>query len=65
MKDWALLDLPAAAAALDAISPQDAGGQQIGHLGFFRCRFADVLWPQFISWLLDATPVTLGERRKT
>jgi predicted alpha/beta hydrolase len=47
------------------ISPEHAGGQQIGHLGFFRSRFADVLWPQFISWLLDATPVALGERRKT
>lgn len=45
------------------ISPDDAGGQKIGHLGFFRSRFADVLWPEFIGWLLDGTPVTLGERR--
>lgn len=47
------------------VSPADAGGQRIGHLGFFRSRFADVLWPQFISWLLDGTPVTLGKRKTT
>ena len=42
------------------LSPQDAGGQPIGHLGFFRSRFAETLWPQFISWLLEGTPVTIG-----
>ena len=47
------------------ISPDDAGGRKIGHLGFFRSRFADVLWPGFIGWLLDGTAVTLGERRTT
>jgi predicted alpha/beta hydrolase len=45
------------------VSPADAGGHKIGHLGYFRSRFADVLWPQFIGWLLDGTPVTLGKRK--
>lgn len=47
------------------ISPEDAGGQKIGHLGFFRSRFAEILWPQFIAWLLDEKPMTLGNPRKT
>ena len=47
------------------ISPDDAGGRKIGHLGFFRSRFADDLWPEFIGWLLDGTAVTLGKPRKT
>jgi predicted alpha/beta hydrolase len=42
------------------VSPHDGGGQPIGHLGFFRSRFAGTLWPQFIAWLLDGTPVTMG-----
>ncbi|MGE0499385.1 MAG: esterase [Rhizobiaceae bacterium] len=42
------------------VSPADAGGQQIGRLGFFRSRFAQTLWPSMIDWLLDATPVTIG-----
>lgn len=43
------------------LSPENAGGQPIGHLGFFRSRFADTLWPQFIDWLLDGTPMTMGK----
>lgn len=45
------------------LSPADAGGQKIGHLGFFRSRFSGTLWPQFIGWLLQAHPMTLGVRR--
>lgn len=43
------------------LSPRDAGGQKIGHLGFFRSRFAATLWPQFIAWLLAEEPMTLGK----
>jgi predicted alpha/beta hydrolase len=42
------------------LSPQDARGYAIGHLGFFRSRFAETLWPQLIAWLLEGTPVTIG-----
>jgi predicted alpha/beta hydrolase len=42
------------------LSPDDAGGQAIGHLGYFRSRFAKTLWPQFIAWLLEARPMTMG-----
>jgi predicted alpha/beta hydrolase len=38
------------------LTPEQAG-QPVGHLGFFRSRFRDVLWPPVIGWLLDATPV--------
>jgi len=34
------------------LSPGDAGGQPIGHLGFFRSRFRDSLWPGIIDWLV-------------
>lgn len=37
-----------------AVGPKDAGGQPIGHLGFFRSRFAETLWPPLIDWLLKA-----------
>ena len=38
----------------------EAGADKIGHLGFFRSRFAETLWPQFIAWLLDGRKVTMG-----
>lgn len=41
------------------ISPKDAGGA-IGHLGFFRSRFAGTLWPPFLAWLLDGASFTAG-----
>lgn len=44
------------------VGPGDAAGQKVGHLGFFRSRFAGTLWPQLIAWLLDGTPVTMGVR---
>jgi len=31
--------------------PSDAGGQKIGHFGFFRSRFRDTLWPRVLEWL--------------
>lgn len=43
------------------LSPDHGGGHAIGHLGFFRSRFSPTLWPGFIDWLLDATPMTLGD----
>jgi predicted alpha/beta hydrolase len=29
----------------------DAGAAKIGHLGFFRDRFRDTLWPSALDWL--------------
>lgn len=43
------------------ISPTDAGGP-IGHLGYFRSRFAPTLWPDLIGWLLDGTPASVGAK---
>lgn len=42
------------------IGPEDVAGRPIGHLGFFRSRFAAVLWPQLIDWLLLGRPMTIG-----
>ena len=42
------------------LSPRD-GGAPIGHLGFFRSRFSQTLWPQFIGWLLQGTEMGMGE----
>jgi predicted alpha/beta hydrolase len=42
------------------LSPEDGGRQHIGHLGFFRSRFAETLWPPFIAWLLEGRAMTLG-----
>ena len=42
------------------LSPAD-GGAPIGHLGFFRSRFSQTLWPQFIGWLLEGTEMRIGE----
>lgn len=44
------------------LSPSDAGGHAIGHLGFFRSRFSRTLWPEFIAWLLRGEPMRLGEK---
>lgn len=41
------------------ISPKDAGGA-VGHLGFFRSRFTETLWPPFLAWLLDGSPFVIG-----
>jgi predicted alpha/beta hydrolase len=45
------------------ISPQDGGGAAIGHLGFFRARFASTLWPPLIRWLLEDREMTFGRPR--
>lgn len=42
------------------IGPEDVAGRPIGHLGFFRSRFAAVLWPQLVDWLLCGKPMTIG-----
>ena len=34
-------------------SPAMVGNQPIGHLGYFRSRFAATLWPEMTEWLLD------------
>jgi predicted alpha/beta hydrolase len=36
----------------------DAGGQRIGHLGFFREQFRDTLWPAAYQWLAGERAVT-------
>ena len=36
------------------LGPSDAGGQKIGHFGFFRSRFRDTLWPRVLKWLQSA-----------
>jgi predicted alpha/beta hydrolase len=33
------------------LGPGDVGGQKLGHFGFFRARFGDVLWPRIVKWL--------------
>jgi predicted alpha/beta hydrolase len=33
------------------LSPEDAGGEPIGHFGFFRSRNRDTLWPVVAAWL--------------
>ena len=33
----------------------DAGGQRIGHLGFFRDQFRHTLWPAAYEWLVGET----------
>lgn len=36
------------------LAPGEAGLPAIGHMGFFRKRSADALWPQVGNWLLEA-----------
>ena len=33
------------------LGPSDAGGQKIGHFGFFRARMQHTLWPRVLEWL--------------
>lgn len=37
---------PGSAQQIETLAAQDAGGQRIGHLGFFKPRFAATLWPR-------------------
>ena len=41
------------------ISPEE-GGSPIGHLGFFRSRFAATLWPGLIGWLVEGRSAVIG-----
>lgn len=45
------------------LSPQDGGGSPIGHLGFFRPRFSQTLWPPLIRWLLTGAAMGIGRQR--
>ena len=45
------------------LSPNDAGGSTIGHLGFFRSRFAGTLWPALAHWLLTGEAMMIGAER--
>lgn len=38
------------------IAPSEAGAKSIGHVGFFRRRFADSLWPIVTDWFDGLTP---------
>jgi predicted alpha/beta hydrolase len=42
------------------IDPASVGAGAIGHLGFFRARFFDTLWPPLARWLLDGEAMALG-----
>ncbi len=42
------------------IDPAAIGAGAIGHLGFFRARFADTLWPPLARWLLAGEAMALG-----
>lgn len=43
--------------------PEHVGDRPIGHLGFFRTRFAETLWPGLAGWLLSGTPPETGNAR--
>ena len=40
--------------------PQHVGERPIGHLGFFRSRFAESLWPDLSGWLLSGRSPAKG-----
>ena len=42
------------------IGPDEADGNAIGHLGYFRSRFAQTLWPPLARWLIDGAPMDIG-----
>ena len=37
------------------LGPDHTGGAPVGHLGFFRSRFRETLWPEAIEWLLGGS----------
>lgn len=49
---------------LRLISPAESGGP-IGHLGYFRSRFAATLWPDLLGWLLEGREPKLGRLAST
>jgi predicted alpha/beta hydrolase len=46
------------------IGPQHVDGVPIGHLGFFRSRFAETLWPPLAGWLLRGEAPEIGLARE-
>ncbi|HEU0204212.1 MAG TPA: alpha/beta fold hydrolase [Burkholderiaceae bacterium] len=42
---------------MQRIAPRDFGLTQIGHFGFFRKRFADLLWPLALRWLNEQVAI--------
>ncbi|MGB3501586.1 MAG: alpha/beta fold hydrolase [Mesorhizobium sp.] len=56
MRNYAL-----APVELRFITPEDAGGP-IGHLGYFRSRFAQTLWPDLLGWLLAGEASGIGRQ---
>ena len=38
------------------LSPADSDGSPIGHMGFFRPRHANTLWPTVVSWMTHQLP---------
>jgi hypothetical protein len=48
------------------VTPDAAGGEKVGHFGFFRSRFSDSLWPPIGEWLrTDNIPAELQGRPRT
>ena len=39
------------------VAPREAGLAAIGHMGFFRQRAGQQLWPQVLGWLRDTATV--------
>jgi predicted alpha/beta hydrolase len=48
----------AAERAVVQLGPTETGGTAVGHLGFFRQRFADSLWPHAVAWLDGTADLT-------
>jgi predicted alpha/beta hydrolase len=47
-----LAHMPAAASrSIWQIAPEEARGQALGHVGFFRSEHRDALWPKALAWL--------------
>jgi predicted alpha/beta hydrolase len=42
---------PNAPHKLEKVDPASAGGEPIGHFGFFRERFKDTLWKDAAAWM--------------
>ena len=45
------------------LGPQESGGP-VGHLGFFRSRHAETLWPPVLRWLLQGEAPAASFRQK-
>lgn len=46
------------------IEPGSGEADRIGHLGFFRSRFAATLWPSLTKWLLAGGQVAVGDENR-